>query len=393
MCDPIIDDGINNVVFPLPYITHYEVINQHLRIIEPNHKLTHGTICAAILKKYLSNDYPYDIMSIKILDQSSSLGRPIDFLIAVKWCIEKKVNVINCSFGTIDYNSFHIMNDAIDLAYKNNIHIISAMNNHNVYCLPACSDKVIGVKSSNIYISGKYKFRWYPLDHIEILTSGSHSLKKSTGDIYTSPNANSYAAPVITAQVVKLLDKDQFLNFNQIVNTLAYNATTVIGSQLQNFQPYIWSRDHNEIELKSWDFEKYSLSTRKYITRKHYHEIIDIPVINVQGDIKGQCIKLIELLFSSFQKDYYTKIISCDPSDVSNGYVIVPQGVPLMDFCHEICNFFQNDLLIIYSNQSAIGDMNVKISGFIEIKYDNCVYCDSLEHLDNVVQHIVKLLT
>ena len=65
------------------------------------------------------------------------------------------------------------------------------MDNRGIYTLPACLYGVIGVKSSTIYKNGKFKFRWYPFDGIEIMTSGQHTIEVGEKS-FTTKNQNSF---------------------------------------------------------------------------------------------------------------------------------------------------------------------------------------------------------
>ena len=59
-------------------------------------RFAHGTICAAIIQKYLANS---EIYSIRLLNEDGS-GLIEHLKPALDWCIEKGIYLVNLSLGT-----------------------------------------------------------------------------------------------------------------------------------------------------------------------------------------------------------------------------------------------------------------------------------------------------
>lgn len=203
----VIDDGINENVYDVGPLIHDIEITRELRIRrrEPHnsHLPTHGTICAAIIKKYAPDIL---LSSVRILDDECR-GVKNQLIKAIEWCLEKKMDVVNLSLGTIHYKDFDAVKRVINEVSRKRLIIVASCHNHNVYTCPASFSSVIGVKSdrSRSLEEGQFIYNPYPFDGIEITACAAHYLKDIYGgDKHIYPS-NSYAAPLITAEVCNLI--------------------------------------------------------------------------------------------------------------------------------------------------------------------------------------------
>ncbi len=230
----IVDEGVNNNLYNIGKLKKDIEITPLLEIKkESNHYKDysyHGSICAAIIKRYLPNA---EFGSIKVLNDSK--GTKYQLVKAIKWCVENNIKLINLSLGTINFKDFKLLNSCIEYAYKKGLIVIAAYNNDRIYTCPASFDNVIGVKCD---ITGslrnyEYIYNDYYLDGIEIIANANHNIIDKSGIVYTTPSCNSYAAPVITALVYELIEKYPDITINEIKtylrNRSVYNSNNPIN--------------------------------------------------------------------------------------------------------------------------------------------------------------------
>ncbi|WP_261781581.1 S8 family serine peptidase [Clostridium botulinum] len=105
----IIDDGVNEKLYNTGVLKYNIEITPNLMIRErkkyDKYKSSHGTTCAAIIKKYL----PYSVLSsIKILNDKCE-GSVEQLSLALKLCADKEINLINLSLGSTYFDDFEIL--------------------------------------------------------------------------------------------------------------------------------------------------------------------------------------------------------------------------------------------------------------------------------------------
>lgn len=218
----IVDDGVNEGYFDSLCLKHNVIITEDLNIMErfgyDKYKISHGTICAAIIKKYCSTA---KLSSVKILNENmrSNVWRLIN---AIKWCIYNKVDIINLSLGSVYSKDKSLIKKIIDKAYNNGLIVVAAKSNDDIETYPACFNNVLGVKSdkSNILEEGQYIYNTEPEDGIEITACGKHKLMNYLGEERITPNWNSYAAPMISAIIADMMKEHEKLSLVEIKEKL-----------------------------------------------------------------------------------------------------------------------------------------------------------------------------
>ncbi|GFZ33311.1 hypothetical protein CSC2_38370 [Clostridium zeae] len=233
----IIDDGINEEFYNVGYLKHNIEIKSDLAVIvrkDYNKYLpSHGTTCAAIIKKYSKSA---ELSSIKILNDSTMKCEKKQLIKAIEWCVENHIKIINMSLGTIDYRDFEEVRACINIAYEKGIIIIGASNNKNTFTYPACLTNVIGVRGKEEYTELQYKFISYPFDGIDILASSRHHLSDVFGYEQDTFFCNSYAAPAVTALVCNTVSDKNHITFEEIKETLQQGDKS---NALDKYNPYL----------------------------------------------------------------------------------------------------------------------------------------------------------
>lgn len=220
----IIDDGVNYVNFNIKELFYDVEITPSLEIknrddIKVN--ISHGTICAAIIKNYLPEVI---LSSIKILD-SSTKGTIEQLVLAIKWCIEKKIKIINMSLGSICCKDYESIKSIIDYAYKKGTIIIAASNNKDYITYPSVLSNVIGVKAdrTGMVKEGEYFYNILPKDGVEISGFSNFVLTNNNSEMVID-TANSFASPYITVLVYNKVKSNSDVTIDDIKENLFMNS-------------------------------------------------------------------------------------------------------------------------------------------------------------------------
>lgn len=200
-----IDDGVNSPALGVDLVYDLEVTGGNIAERKDQHspeEISHGTICAAIVKKYCPN---VKISSVKILKGKNRRGSIDALSVALQWCIDNKPDVVNISAGTIEkYDEKNILTHINRLSYFSII--VAALSNRNIITYPASFSSVLGVKRGNkdgvaITVSAR--------DGADITCQSVHYIE-AAGKSFHTPKANSYAAPYAVAGI--LSSKEELAN-------------------------------------------------------------------------------------------------------------------------------------------------------------------------------------
>lgn len=320
----VIDDGISESLYNIGRLDFDIVIDQNLSVYTRKGYNTylpsHGTTCAAIIQKYAPD---VCIGSIKILSDTGKRAIRHQFITAVEWCIKNEIRLLNLSLGTVVFSDFEDIRNFVNKAADNGLILVAACNNKNTYTVPACLTNVIGVKCRRLYFNGQYKFNMYPFDGIDIEASGRHFLTDAYGEKgYTMP-ANSFASPLVTAMVHKILVKNPHSVLEEIKEVLYRNAMNFQGN---SYNPYIYMN-------ADWFDEHFR------------HVKVDIPVIAVFDTENGNILNKLNLFF--FNKGYYSVKISTDYKDIVSGSEYLPESVEIGQFIAMVYKKYSCDVVIV----------------------------------------------
>ncbi len=231
MITAIIDDGVYEKYFLISPILHHLQINSNNRIVEEIEMkpyISHGTICAAIVSDLCQGS---NFISIKVLDV---MGRGcVEHLItALEWCFNNHILLIQMSLGTADYHDFDKIEPIINKLTDNGTIIVSAYNNMNIPSYPAHLPKVFGVRHDRYHLLSDGMFLLDKMSGLReensLVSHYNKTLKDCFGDLHPTEGANSYAASVITAQIITYLKYEPALSFSDILNKIKYFAQDVI---------------------------------------------------------------------------------------------------------------------------------------------------------------------
>ncbi|MGW8959756.1 S8 family serine peptidase [Paenibacillus sp. NPDC055715] len=220
----IIDDGITAEVFNTSILydiemasilpVHFQTSQSAAQDKPPGNErqntylINHGTLCAGIVQTYFADAM---ISSVKILNHRK--GNAAQLCAALRWCVKHGVQVANISLGSTDFRDRSMLRDVVNEVAAAGLIMVCAAHNGGFLTYPASFTNVIGVqcdRSGNL-AAGQYR---YDLEEAfvggtEFTAFARHALTDALGGTVLCPNSNSYAAPLITAQVCKILQSSE----------------------------------------------------------------------------------------------------------------------------------------------------------------------------------------
>ena len=214
----VIDEGVMpvfkdelNIVEDLMVNNEYSVVNRS----EENQIITdHGYNVCKIINIYTQE---VEIISIRIFN-TLEMKTSIEALIAAfQYCLDKRVPIIHLSGGTINLFDDYLLRDVIKNIVSNNQIIVAAHSNNKGLSFPAFYP---GVFSARAYeLSNSYddvKNRWgYSLTSIS-----KHKININENLNYVTQIANSYAAPVLTANIYNNIKSNGDKNIKRILSNI-----------------------------------------------------------------------------------------------------------------------------------------------------------------------------
>lgn len=155
--------------------------------------LSHSTLCSKLLLTAA-----VDIFHIQIFNDMSNASVD-DLIIALKLCIERRVNIINLSIGTTRLSDYIKLYPILEELNRKNILVIAAQSNAGKVTIPACLPYTIGVatvKRECKVIKQVEKNHW-GINLIVPVEKYATSLTKKA----TMFEGNSFAAPIVTSEL------------------------------------------------------------------------------------------------------------------------------------------------------------------------------------------------
>ncbi|BCK00797.1 S8 family serine peptidase [Anaerocolumna chitinilytica] len=295
----IIDDGINEDYYNIGQLDYNIEITQDLiiqtRYGYDTYENSHGTTCAAIIRKYAKE---VSLSSIKILTKGTQKGLKAQLIRALEWCVEQKIHLVNLSAGSVYYKDFKEIEETIQRVTSKGLIIVAACHNQNIFTAPASFKEVIGVKCDlrDIVKAGEYIYNSYIPDGIDCITGSMHRIKNYNGCEEVTSLCNSYAAPYITFAVSEIIKKRPELSLAEIKQELKHSSNKL---------------------LIGTDYYKYQQI-------KYEQKVINCPTINILN-ISGNNMKDISnSLRALFRRDGYNAISVCSKNteeDICNGII------------------------------------------------------------------------
>ena len=215
----VIDDGIHesmDSVFARINKSYVEKGRLYQGTAAPVQPFSHGSICAAVIA---SKETDMELYDIRIFEDGSAEME--DLVTALEYCISSGVQVINLSCGSLNYLEYKKVKHTLNKLHRRNVMVVSAFSNQGIMSFPACCRGVFGVREDfgkNLK-GGEYGFQKFiggRLENSIVAHIGTVAINGKKLDV----SANSYAAPVITGEIVRILKNDPGCSFRQVSKRL-----------------------------------------------------------------------------------------------------------------------------------------------------------------------------
>lgn len=217
----IIDDGVNAGFYPNTdrLLCDLRVTSEGKVVPRGNPPLrkSHGTICAAIIRKYAPGAR---LASLQILSGTALRATPSELRAALDWCAEERYPLIHMSLGSRQTRDYPILSPAVHRLLGQGAIIVAASGPDEQFSMPAYLNGVIGVRADEHFEDGQYALNPPSVCGVPITASGRHEITDYTGFTGYTHCCSSYAAPLITARVYQLLQRSGSWNSGSILAAL-----------------------------------------------------------------------------------------------------------------------------------------------------------------------------
>lgn len=319
----VIDDGISKETIS---DLEFKLVCKNGILREDSSEISfqsHGSICAAIIKKYAPQA---KIGSIRILSEDGR-GEPEDLIAALNLCIDLKIKLINLSIGSTQACDIPLMYETVNRVAENGGIIIAACKTLHNISFPASFMNVIGVRAGEALSGSQYIMNREPNGGIEFSANASHDvIVSSATEAFSVSEFNSYAAPVISAVVFNLLFQDKCGDSLSEIRAELINGAgpDILDSEL-NCNALV-----ENVPVVVFVGNQYRAIIRK-----------------VAGKFLDD--NYLPLLFSQFTEDCSAECLFLDDLDA------------LKNRCHNMADFYSADLILATIGEDDVNDLEADV--------------------------------
>ena len=199
----IIDNGV--FCGQVHLYKNMEVVGNEIRlVISESDKLSHGSSCAKVIEANIEKSY--ELSSITILD-SYGKGEVGSLLLALEWCKNNAVDIINLSLGSTYFKDRRLLQEIINECAYSGLIIVAALSNSGFATYPAGFTNVIAVRKSDVLKRREYKVNYSAgLGFGIVETYGSDTVLVD-GKMHQTRASNSIATPYVTSKIADIYFK------------------------------------------------------------------------------------------------------------------------------------------------------------------------------------------
>ena len=256
----------------------------------------HGTHIAGIMASLINNkgiigvSPSVELYSVKVLDSSGN-GRYSSIIEAVEWAIDNKINLINMSFGGSEKSK--ILEDALQMAYDNNILIFAAAGNggkgsNDTILYPAKYKQVVAVGAID---KNEQRAEFSSVGaEMELVAPGVDIESTLSDGVYGNKSGTSMAAPHATGVAALLWSKDTSLKNQNIRDLLNQSAiglgdNDLYGNGLVNAR-YALELYNDYDDVKTGKKEKVTKVKKQKFPASNEHKSTD-PSVTTAGIVES----------------------------------------------------------------------------------------------------------
>lgn len=184
----------------------------------------HGTACAGIIRTIAPD---CELYSIRVLGRRLT-GKGFVFAAGLRWAIEHRMDVVNLSLSTGRSDYYAMFHEVTDTAYFANVMLVCAVNNVRTESYPSLYASVFSVAARPD--GGGLGFAYNPSPPVEFGAAGIDVDVAWLGHGSITATGNSFACPVITGHIAKVLSKHPGLTPFQVKTVLQAAAENAVPS-------------------------------------------------------------------------------------------------------------------------------------------------------------------
>lgn len=242
----VIDDSLaGNVVFNFANIQRYEIHNGKVMSVEndnENCEMTHSTSCCIVLHDYIIHPEMYSLLHINIMQEHQL--KMDDFIVAMKFFLDKQINILCLSIGTTILSDAVRMYPIIKKLSEQNVLIIAASSNANLITFPAAYVEVLGTITLPSEYFATQKLYGIPKNDLEINVGVGMD------------RSNSYSSPLVVAQLLNMGNNESVVNSREELYNILSNAIECISQkQFDVIERELLPQDNEQVPIVIIDSE------------------------------------------------------------------------------------------------------------------------------------------
>lgn len=196
----VIDDYLaENIVLGFESIQRYEIHNGKVKNVTESKKncgVTHGTSCCAILNNYLNHPDRHSLLHIDIMKNNQLDIR--NFVVALKFCLNKQIDVLCLSIGTTILSNASKIYPTIKKLCERGVFTIAASSNTNLVTYPAAFEEVVGVVALTSDGFDFQKMYYIPKNDLGV----------NLGIVTGYGDSNSFSSPLTLAKLLNMVQDE-----------------------------------------------------------------------------------------------------------------------------------------------------------------------------------------
>jgi subtilisin family serine protease len=182
----------------------------------------HGTACAGIIRAIAPD---CELYSVRVLGRRLT-GKGLVFAAGLRWAVDHGMDVVNLSLSTGRRDYYAMFHELADAAYFANTMLVCAVNNVRTESYPSLFASVFSVAARPD--SGASGFAYNPSPPVEFGAAGIEvDVAWLEGGSITA-TGNSFACPVMTGTIAKVLSKHPGLTPFQVKTVLQATADNAV---------------------------------------------------------------------------------------------------------------------------------------------------------------------
>lgn len=243
----IIDDRIHeNHLIHKRISKRFKYSNHNIVEVEAYHsdKYSHGTLCAKVLEMC---GREYEIISIQLCDNMLQTPVNVNALnAALQFCQTICVDIISMSVGTSRLSETLVLDKTIRELSEKGIVMVAAIDNNDLYTLPASYPQVIGVRCDRLNSMPSLSIAYDERKALgaQVVANCSDVLPNRTKRIFPS---NSLAVPVVVAKCNEMINQG-IRSFSEIILDIKNNTVLTTDIKLFDEKTDV-NKNHKNIEI------------------------------------------------------------------------------------------------------------------------------------------------